>query len=410
MRIFCAIRHSQDSKQYYGGLWSTNFYPALRELGHEIVESQTDLLHTSRFMDVSGDFTRQELEFRARTTEQILAEVRAAHACRPLDLFLSYFYNAHFDPAGFDELRRLGIPSVNFYCNSMYQFDLVKAVAAKADFAWHPEKNARQLYLDAGANPVWVQMAADPNVYRPMPGIPRLPSACFVGQRYCDRDRWVASLIRADIPVEVYGFGWNGDAGVNGQSDSGMQEFESTYLGREKPVPGSWQSYLAVFCQNVTFGNFSKGLLRSARQLKYRQETRTLTPILASKTRGPARDVSRVFAGHEVCLNFSNVWSDGRPGSRLLPHIRLRDFEAPMSRVCYLTGDSDEITELYDVGREIDTYRSPDELVDKTRFYLRHPEAAEMLREAGYRRALRDHIWRSRFKELFRKMGISGVH
>src|SRR5579863_5831902 len=108
MRIFTAVRHSNDPKHYYGGLWSSNFYPALRELGHEIVESQVDLLPTSRFMDISDRFTTEELEVRAGTTQQILNEVRAAHRESPLDLFLSYFYNAHFDPAGFEELRRLG--------------------------------------------------------------------------------------------------------------------------------------------------------------------------------------------------------------------------------------------------------------------------------------------------------------
>src|SRR5437870_4018320 len=124
MRIFCAIRHSNDPKAFYGELWSKNFYPALRELGHEVVESQTDLLSTSRFMAVADRFTPEELEMRGTTTEQILREVRSATRTRRVDLFLSYFYNSHFDPDGFDELRRLGIPSVNFYCNSMYQFRL----------------------------------------------------------------------------------------------------------------------------------------------------------------------------------------------------------------------------------------------------------------------------------------------
>src|SRR4051794_26621913 len=119
MRVFCAVRHSADPQFYYGGLWSGNFYPALRQLGHEIVESQTDVLPASRFMDVAGQFTPRQVEVRSRITEQILDEVRIAHAERPVDLFLSYFYNSHFDPAGFDELRRLGIPSINFYCNSI---------------------------------------------------------------------------------------------------------------------------------------------------------------------------------------------------------------------------------------------------------------------------------------------------
>jgi spore maturation protein CgeB len=53
------------------------------------------------------------------------------------------------------------------------------------------------------------------------------------------------------------------------------------------------------------------------------------------------------------------------------------------------------------VGREIDTYRSEDELIDKLRFYLSHDEAAERIRAAGYARARRDHTWRRRFEQLF---------
>ena len=80
LRIFTAVRHASDPREFYGGLWSGNFYPALRELGHEIVESQTDLFPTSRFMQVADGFTPQEQEARATTTDRILAEVREAHA------------------------------------------------------------------------------------------------------------------------------------------------------------------------------------------------------------------------------------------------------------------------------------------------------------------------------------------
>src|ERR1700687_3150415 len=406
LRIFCALRHASDPNQYYGGLWTSNFYPALQDLGNEIIESQTDLLPTSRFMEVPGNFTQEELELRAKTTEQILAEVRAAHDRQPLDLFLSYFYNAHFDSAGFDELRRLGIPSVNFYCNSMDQFELVKEVAAKADFAWHVEKNARQLYLEGGANPVWVQMGADPQVYHPIAGIRRLPKACFVGQRYADRDRWIAFLIRAGVPVEIYGHGWGGSAYSDEGIPSKKAESTSTSLGRLRTVPGSWQSYFEVVRKNIGAQGLPSGLLRSIRQVRYRRQSRIFSSFISPNARGLAAEIPAVLARHEVCLNFSNVWSDGRPGSSLIPHVRLRDFEAPMCRTCYLTGYSAEITEFYDGGREIVTYRSPEELADKAQFYRQHSEAAEKLREAGYRRALQDHTWKRRFEELFQKVGL----
>lgn len=408
MHVFCAVRHSSDPRRYYGGLWSANFYPALRSLGHEVTESQTDLTPTSLFMNVPASFTREEIQVRAQTTEYILEELRFVHKKRPVDLFLSYFYNSHFDPSAFDEVRRLGIPSVNFYCNSVYQFDLVKAIAVKADFSWHAEKVAHSSYIAAGANPVCVQMAADPEVYRPFAGIPRKQSACFVGQRYADRDRWMAALVRGGVPVEIYGAGWGYNGGSNGAAEANHESQNDVVLGRRKTRAGSWESYLEAVRENVRRDGVTSGLLRSIRQAQYRRETRALAPLFSTISRGiQPGPIASVFSAHEVCLNFSNVWSDGKPGSHLIPHVRLRDFEGPMCRTCYLTGYTEEIAEFYDTGREIDTYRCAEELLDKTRFYLRSPRAAEDLREAGYRRATTDHTWARRFQELFRKIGLS---
>lgn len=404
MRIFCAIRHANDPRQFYGGLWSANFYPALRELGHELVESQIDLLPNSRFMGVADGLTKEELEVRARTTEQILTEVRAAHASAPVDLFLSYFYNAHFDPAGFAELRRLGILSVNFYCNSIHQFSQVAAIAAQADFAWHAEREARASYLAVGAKPIWVQMGADPKVYHPLPGLGRAGKACFVGQRYADRDRWMAALIRAEVPVDVYGHGWGEESGES--STDASDPVPTDYLGRAHPAPGSRASYRVAIQQTLQRDGCFRGAARLVRQWRQRRETRQLAPLFTPHAKGMAQSVAHTFSSYELCLNFSNVWGDGRPGSPLIPHVRLRDFEAPMCRTCYLTGHTEEITEFYEVGKEIETYRSPAELVDKVRFYLSHPEAAEQLREAGFRRAVRDHTWKRRFEELFTKLAL----
>jgi spore maturation protein CgeB len=403
MRIFCAVQHSNDPKFFYGGLWSGNFYPALRELGHEIIESQTDLLPTSCFMHIADGFTHEEVEARAQTTERILDEVRTAQQQGIVNLFLSYFYNSHFDPAGFDELRRLGIPSVNFYCNSIHQFAQVAAIAAKVDFSWHAERDARDAYLSVGANPVWVQMGADPNIYFPVHGRVRQHKSVFVGQRYADRDRWIAALIQARVPIEIYGSGWGAE-----QSQSNGSAFKATsYLGRKVPAPSSLASYVDLIAGEFRRSRLANGFRRLKQQAVYRRETRAISEMLRPYVKGRASDVATVFAGYELCMNFSNVWADGRPGSMLIPHIRLRDFEAPMCRTCYLTGHSEEITDFYEVGREVETYCTKSELIDKARFYLKHPDSAERLREAGYQRARRDHTWVQRFRQLFRKVGLS---
>jgi hypothetical protein len=401
MRIFCAIRHATDPRLFSSTLWSSNFYPALRQLGCEIIESATDLAATSRFMGIASDFTAEEQEIRGATTQQVLDEVRRAHARHPIDLFLSYFYNAHFDPVGFAELRRLGIPTINFYCNSIYQFELVTRIAAAVDVSWHTERDARACYIAAGARPVWVQMGADPNLYRPIHVDAREAKICFVGQRYADRDRWLASLVKAGVPVAIYGNGWGVDA-----DERDVQDIPETYLQRRQTAPGSLSSYIRVTSETLQKEGVLAGAARLTALWRHRTETRKLTPLLRPYAKGRAGDLPVTFARYDVSLNMSNVWADGRPGSALIPHVRLRDFEAPMCGACYLTGHSDEIEEFYQVGKEIDTYSTENELIEKARFYLRKPESANSLRQAGLRRARRDHTWKRRFEQLFREAGF----
>jgi spore maturation protein CgeB len=402
MRVFCAIRHSNDPRQFYGGLWTANFYPALRQLNHEIIESTTDLAPTSQFMSVATGFTPEEREVRSRTTEQIVGEVREALRHGPVDLFLSYFYNAHFDPSGFDELRKMGVPSINFYCNSIYQFENVASIAAKADFAWHTEKDARSLYLAVGANPIWLQMAADPAVYHPLPASPRRARAVFIGQRYADRARWLAALVQANVPIDVFGAGWQLHEVQTNRADVKAKE----NLGRRNLTPGSTESYLHVAAKMIRQQGPIRGVARVLKRAQYRRVSRKWLAAVSQHIRGFADNISNTLAEYEVCLNCSNVWADGHPGSQLIPHVRLRDFEAPMCRTCYITGHTDELSEFYEFGREIDTYRTREEFVEKTTYYLKHPAQAEKVREAGYRRAIQDHTWKRRFEELFTRLRL----
>ena len=408
MKIFTAVRHSLNPDYFYGSLWCRNFYPALRQLNCEIIESQVDLVPASCFMQVGNNFTPREQEVRSQITQGIIDEVRQAHRQSPIHLFLSYFYNSHFDPAGFSEIHQMGILTVNFYCNSIHQFELVSQIAPKVNYAWHAEKLAKESYLKVGANPVWVQMGANPDVYHPIENISRQSKACFVGQRYADRDRHIAYLLKQQIPVDVYGSGWGSPNNFSdsNHSKNNHSHTASTYLGRSISQPGSFASYSNLIQGNLSRLGILRGTYRTLQQLQNRLASRKLRPLVSQAARGYADNIPETFASYEVILNFSNVWSDSYPGSPLVPHVRLRDFEAPLCRTCYLTGYSDEIGEFYELGQEIDTYQSPEELTDKVHFYLSHPQEADHLRAAGYQRAIRDHTWVNRFQELFTKIGL----
>jgi hypothetical protein len=204
----------------------------------------------------------------------------------------------------------------------------------------------------------------------------------------------------------LYGHGWGGPD----SAAASVPESEAEYLGRPQPVPGSIAGYSKVIREIIARDGVVEGARRIVNRLAARQNHGQHADVFRPHAHGaiPFSQMLEVFGSSEVCLNFSNVWLDG-PGSRLVPHVRLRDFEAPMCRTTYLTGYSDEITEFYEVGREIDTYRTAEELIDKTRFYLSHPDVAERLREAGHRRAVGSHTWTHRFTELFAKAQAARV-
>ena len=72
------------------------------------------------------------------------------------------------------------------------------------------QKETREAVLGMSANPVYVQMGADPQVYTARSTeIRESRKACFIGQRYADRDVGLRRSISADVPLVIYGPGWN---------------------------------------------------------------------------------------------------------------------------------------------------------------------------------------------------------
>jgi spore maturation protein CgeB len=90
-----------------------------------------------------------------------------------------------------------------------------------------------------------------------------------------------------------------------------------------------------------------------------------------------------------------------------MQHLHLREFEAPMSGALYCTGYMDELAELFEPDKEVLVYRNQHELLDKVRYYLAHPDLAEQVRQAGKKRALAEHTYAIRFRQLFKTIGLS---
>jgi len=114
-------------------------------------------------------------------------------------------------------------------------------------------------------------------------------------------------------------------------------------------------------------------------------------------------DVPKLFAQSKIVLGVGTI---GHCGSFYA--LKMRDFDGPMSGSLYLTHDNPDLATLFERDREMVTYHSISDCVDKVRHYLREDTLRESIAGAGRARALRDHTWSQRFGSLFDQLRASG--
>lgn len=71
--------------------------------------------------------------------------------------------------------------------------------------------------------------------------------------------------------------------------------------------------------------------------------------------------------------------------------MNMRIFEATGCGTFLLAEHYDNLSEYFDVGTEIETFRDTPEMLDKIRFFLRHDSARERIAAKGQERCLREH-------------------
>ena len=112
-------------------------------------------------------------------------------------------------------------------------------------------------------------------------------------------------------------------------------------------------------------------------------------------------DMIKLYSKSKINLGFGGV--EGHPGTFCL---KGRDFEIPMSGGLYLTENHPELANAFQPGKEILSYSGLDDLENKIRYYLDHPDEAEAIRKRGHERAISEHTWEARFDKILRILNI----
>lgn len=87
--------------------------------------------------------------------------------------------------------------------------------------------------------------------------------------------------------------------------------------------------------------------------------------------------------------------------------IKGRHFEIGAHGGFQLTNYVEFLEDYFDIGREIAVFGTLDDLPDKIRYYLAQDELRREIAAAGHRRIAREHTYGHRFREIFRRMGLT---
>jgi hypothetical protein len=83
---------------------------------------------------------------------------------------------------------------------------------------------------------------------------------------------------------------------------------------------------------------------------------------------------------------------------RYAGNIRL--FEATGVGTLMITDWKENLHEIFEPGKEIIAYHTPEECVELTQYYLDHPDERRTIAQAGQQRVLREHTYRHRMQQL----------
>ncbi len=383
MRIFLSCQQALKPHAVPAyGFWEHYFRNALKEAGHELIETPD--------VDWAEGLTPMQDADRARwmgrTWQKTVDFLRGEHSRRPVDFFLGYLFPYQVEPSAVRTIRSLGIPTVNFFCDNMREFARVPESYGDFDLHWVPEAEARPMYAQAHA----------PFLYAPMPmwvplelrNVPQTEteSVVFLGSHDLLREDLLGNVIRKGTRLQVYGAGWGGDGG--------------TQTGVPVSVAGRVRNQLTFVRR--------EGLRGFAMRATYQLRTRGSRDWEAVHARPavPMDDYLRVTRESRVVIGINRCPGFRRPFWDSLRYSRLRDIEAPMLGACYLTETAPGLEDLYDIGAEIETYRDAAELADKIERLQADPTRRLQLRQRGQRRALSDHTIERTLGRLAEKLGI----
>jgi hypothetical protein len=366
--------------------WANYFRNGIVEAGHKFIE-----IPNVDWAEGCASKTGDELQnWREATWTHTLKWIRSEHtAGREIDLFLSYLYPQQVDAGAIDEIKDLGIPCVNFFCDNVREYTNVPSEFHCFSLHWVPEFEALPMYTSAGLKtcfapmPCWVPAAARTSA------VDETSQVTFIGSSDELRRALFSKALSLGVCIGIGGAGWGDDF--------------STESIRQSPA----RSILETAWHQVEFLR-TRGMQRWIRKITKRimPSPEVVIPSSSLLQQISDGDYVKLTKNSMITLGVNRVPSFQRSNSSPLKYSRLRDIEAPMMGACYLTEYTKGVAQLYDVGREVETYETAEELRDKINDLQKAPKRRAFMRQQAQIRALSEHSIPQSLWKISQQLGL----
>lgn len=136
------------------------------------------------------------------------------------DILIAQTWACLIEPEIFSRIRQAyGTLIINIAMDDRHQYwgDKVKGewggtfpLIPHIDLALTAAPECVDWYMKEGCPALFFPEASDPEIFHPMPELPKIHDVCFVGGRYGIREQIVEALRNTGIRVSAFGSGWEG--------------------------------------------------------------------------------------------------------------------------------------------------------------------------------------------------------
>jgi hypothetical protein len=378
-------------------LWLRNLYDPLVELGHDVFLLDIDKYATDNHLG------HMSVEAKEQLSNELPTIFLKEHQAKKFDIFFSYLHHGQIEPSVLKEISK-HIYTIN-YSTNYHQFEMYKEIVQNVHKNIYISKIAKEGFDNLGVDSYWMPIAATPTTYKP--ATTKNNHSVFVGSCYGHRTYLFWRLLQYGIDLHVYGNDWCAveppppiplppPIPKNPSLKWKINQFFLSTIGYEFKKPT-----VNVVVQDLTP---LEDKVQDAYHYLNRQILNDIQQNFSQRIHASlsGEDYVKVLGEAGIVVNIQESrFNHDYNNHRVLFGSNLRDYETTMCGSFLCTQYSEEISNLFEIDKEIVCYHNEHDLADKIKYFTKNQMQRDRIAMAGHKKALQEHTWHKRLEKFF---------